>query len=191
METLTFLTGNPGKVEEVEGYLKPLGFEVVSHQADWVEPQAEALIDVATAKAQQARDAGVHGWILVEDSGLFIHSLRGFPGVNSAAVQSQIGNTGILKLLADVEAELRTAHFETAMILVSPDGDVHAFVGRCQGVIASASFGEGGFGYDPIFQPENQRRTFAELSREDKATVSHRGRALAQVVDFLRARFES
>ncbi len=119
--------------------------------------------------------------IFIEDSGLFVEALKGFPGVYSAYVFKTIGYSGILKLLAGVEN--RRAYFESVVGL-KLKGEVRIFRGRVDGVIAEKARGKGGFGYDPIFIPEGSEKTFAEAP-EIKNRVSHRKRALEEMRKFL------
>lgn len=190
MARLGFLTGNAGKLAEATALLGPLGIEVTSLTIDGVrpeliEPQAESLREVAAAKIDQAVSALAAAgrsdeFVLVEDSGLFIEALPAFPGVYSAHVLKSIGLDGILRLMAGRTD--RCAHFMTVAALW--DGETtHFFEGRCVGSITEAVRGADGFGYDPLFQPEGEDRTFAEMPRDEKAAMSHRGRALRQLVE--------
>ena len=120
--------------------------------------------------------------LLVEDSGLFIDALPNFPGVYSAHVFQSLGCKGILRLLD----KKRSAHFLTVAALWTGEA-VEVFVGRCDGQIAMEMKGEGGFGYDPIFIPDENEdgRTFAQMENEEKSVYSHRGRALRALFDYL------
>jgi XTP/dITP diphosphohydrolase len=136
------------------------------------EPQADTLEEVVEAKlaaAGRARPA-----ILVEDSGLFIDALHGFPGVYSSYVYRTIGPEGVLALL---KGRSRHATFRTVVGLRRPR-DVLLAVGETAGTISEKPRGSGGFGYDPIFIPDGQTATFAELSIGAKNALSHRGRAM-------------
>ena len=120
-------------------------------------------------------DDEVKGDYLIDDSGLFIEALGSFPGVYSAFVQKKLGNKGILKLMAG--EKYRAAHFETVFLL--RQGDEHeVFQGECRGTIAELERGKGGFGYDPIFIPEGETRTFGEKTVVEKNKNSHRARAV-------------
>lgn len=192
MGTLNFLTGNPGKLEEATTLLAPLGWTVQSFVVggsvpDVVEPQADNLTTVALAKVAQgveilANDSRLSESLLVEDSGLFIDSLPDFPGVYSAQILKSLGLEGILKLVG----ENRSAHFTTIAALWTGEV-VEVFVGQCEGKISETIQGEHGFGYDPIFIPDagDGERTFAEMSIEEKAACSHRGKALHALASFL------
>ena len=192
MATLNFLTGNAGKLAEAEDLLGQLdweikSFEIAGEVPEIIEPQSDNLTTVALAKIAQgvellASQNRLQESLLVEDSGLFIDALPNFPGVYSADVLKSIGCEGILRLLDDD----RTAHFLTvAALWTGKAGEV--FVGRCDGRIARESKGQDGFGYDPIFIPDENEdnRTFAEMTQEEKSSISHRGRALRALFDFL------
>lgn len=192
MGTLNFLTGNPGKLSEAQELLGSLGVEVQSfriegEQPDIIEPQSESLTTVALAKIAQgvellAAEDRLHEMLLVEDSGLFIDALPDFPGVYSSFVFKSIGCEGILNLLEDN----RDARFMTAAALWTGEA-VEVFIGVCEGEISKEIHGEDGFGYDPIFVPHDdaQGRTFAQLKSEEKSSMSHRGKALRALHDYL------
>ncbi|MBI4362477.1 MAG: XTP/dITP diphosphatase [Euryarchaeota archaeon] len=169
---LAFVTTNPGKFKEAGRALRPL------LRLEWVEMgypelQADDLETVARFGARYA--AGLVGRpVMVEDSGLFIEALRGFPGVYSAYVFRTLGNPGVLRLL-DGEKN-RRAVFRSAVALCAPKGEPLVFRGECRGRIAREGRGRGGFGYDPIFQAG--KKAFAEMATAEKNEVSHRGRAL-------------
>ena len=192
MATLNFLTGNPGKLSEAEELLGPLGIHVQSFQIggeipDVIEPQSESLTTVALAKIAQgvellATENRLQEMLLVEDTGLFIDALPDFPGVYSSHVLKSLGCQGILKLLD----ENRDARFMTTAALWT-GGAVEVFVGTCEGKITTEMRGEGGFGYDPIFVPNDTEddRTFAEMTADEKSVISHRGRALHALYQYI------
>ncbi len=192
MATLNFLTGNSGKLAEAQTLFGPLGWEIQAFEVDGevpdvIEPQSDNLTTVALAKIAQAVELlasqnRLEESLLVEDSGLFIDALPEFPGVYSAHVLQSIGCDGILRLLDNQ----RTAHFLTVAALWTGEA-VEVFIGRCDGTISTEIKGEGGFGYDPIFIPDESEdgRTFAEMTHEEKSAYSHRGRALRALFDYL------
>ena len=192
MGTLNFLTGNQGKLAEAEDLLGPLNWQIKSFEIEGeipeiIEPQSDNLTTVALAKIAQgvellASQNRLNESLLVEDSGLFIDALPNFPGVYSSDVLKSIGCEGILRLLDDN----RAAHFLTVAALWTGEA-VEVFVGRCDGQIAREIKGQDGFGYDPIFIPDevDHNRTFAEMTKMEKSTISHRGRALRALFDFL------
>ena len=192
MATLNFLTGNSGKLAEAQTLFGPLGWEIQAFEVDGevpdvIEPQSDNLTTVALAKIAQAVELlasqnRLEESLLVEDSGLFIDALPEFPGVYSAHVLQSIGCDGILRLLDNQ----RTAYFLTVAALWTGEA-VEVFIGRCDGTISTEIKGEGGFGYDPIFIPDESEdgRTFAEMTPEEKSAYSHRGRALRALFDYL------
>lgn len=180
---LSFVTGNKGKAHEVATALAPHGIRVVAQDLKPVEIQADTLEEVARAKCETLVGR-IDGPFLVDDGGLFVHALRDFPGVYSAFVLKTLGVPGILKLMEGVED--RSAHFR-AVVGYWDGSEVRLFAGRCDGTLTTAPRSEGhGFGYDPIFVPEGQEKTFAELPASYKNAFSHRGRALAALVRHLR-----
>lgn len=181
---LTFVTGNKGKAHEAAVALAPLGHEVAAVDLDPVEIQADTLEEVARAKCE-VLVGKLPAPFFVDDGGLFVHALHDFPGVFSAHALKRIGVAGILKLMEGVED--RRAHF--AAVIGYYDGErIRTFSGRCDGALATAPRSTGhGFGFDPIFIPDGHAQTFGELPAEVKNRLSHRGRALAQLVEHLRA----
>ena len=111
---------------------------------------------------------------IIDDSGMFVHALKGFPGVYSAYGQKTIGNKGILTLMEGVKD--RSATFKCC-IGCDIDGETIIVTGKCDGFILFEEKGTEGFGYDPIFSPDG-KRSFAEISVEEKNTMSHRGNAV-------------
>ncbi|RLE72114.1 MAG: non-canonical purine NTP pyrophosphatase, RdgB/HAM1 family, partial [Thermoprotei archaeon] len=115
----------------------------------------------------------------VEDAGLFVEALNGFPGPYSSYIYKTIGCEGILKLLEGVDN--RKAYFLSVVALRAPGlGDV-VFKGKVNGIIANEMRGEKGFGFDPIFIPDGCEKTFAEMNIEEKSRYSHRGKALRKM----------
>lgn len=140
--------------------------------------------EVVLSCLDQLEEKGMEA-IVIDDSGLFVHALGGFPGVYSSYVLRTIGMNGILRLLDGRED--RTAHFECC-IGASIGGRRFTVSGSSQGSIAAAPSGKGGFGFDPIFVPSGYDRTFAEISITEKNGISHRGRAIQAFAAELRGR---
>ncbi len=174
--TLRFVTGNDGKVREATALLEA-PIEQVDY--DYAEPQAARLEPIAIAGAVEAHEH-VPGDdpVIVEDAGLFIDALAGFPGPYAAFVEDTLGIERVAELVADTTD--RSAHFES--VVAYADGkSVRTFTGRVDGDIVRPR-GTGGFGYDPIFEVDG--RTFAERSTAEKNRLSHRARALEAFVDW-------
>ena len=194
MKQIVFATNNAHKLEELRQIMGER-FEVLSladincHE-DIPEDQP-TIEGNARQKAEYIREH--YGYdCFSDDTGLEIDALGGEPGVHSAryggvAHDSERNINKVLRLMADVPMEQRTAHFRTAICLLM-DGVEHLFEGRVEGHILTERHGTGGFGYDSIFQPlEGDGRTFAQMAPEEKNAISHRGRAVAQLVQFLQA----
>ncbi|MGD0079506.1 MAG: RdgB/HAM1 family non-canonical purine NTP pyrophosphatase [Methanoregula sp.] len=174
---VTMVTSNEGKAKEVAAFFG--GLVEVAHVALAIpEHHSDDVGEIARGKAQYAYER-LKTPILVDDTGLFIDALSGFPGPYAAYALHSIGNTGILKLM-EWKTD-RTARFITAIAFADERG-VQVFKGTIEGRITHAPRGTGGFGYDPIF--EVGRKTLAELPIEEKSTMSHRARALAAFHDW-------
>ena len=179
-------THNPGKLREMGEILKDFGIEVVSPKdlgitVD-VEETGSTFAENAMLKAKaicKAADLPA----IADDSGLCVDALNGAPGVYSA----RYGGEGLddrgryMLLLSSLRgAPTRAAHFACAVACAFPNGDTLTAEGRCDGSIAYAPLGEGGFGYDPVFLLPGTGKTFGQLTQEEKSAVSHRGRALRE-----------
>lgn len=187
MEAKKFVlaTHNPGKIREMSAILGKLGVEVVS-PADLgitvdVEETGTTFAENAMLKAK-AICAEANMPAIADDSGLSVDALNGGPGVYSA----RYGGEGLddrgryLLLLNAMQGQTtRAAHFTCSIACAFPNGDTLTAEGRCDGTIAFAPMGDGGFGYDPVFFVPELRKTFGQLSAEEKSGISHRGKALA------------
>ncbi|MGC8934034.1 MAG: XTP/dITP diphosphatase [Thermoproteota archaeon] len=172
---LIFITSNRGKFLEAQKLLKDFGIELEQVDLDITEPQSDSLEEVVRKCAEDALKI-VKGNFIIDDSGLFIKSLNGFPGVYSSYVYRTIGYEGILKLLSG--STDRSAYFMTALAYGEPGGELKIFSGRVDGVITTEARGKSGFGFDPVFKPLGSNLTFAEMSIEEKNKYSHRAKAL-------------
>ncbi len=168
-----FATSNKDKFKEVSGILKA---DVQHLPFDYPEIRSESVEEVARDSVRAAYRRCKEP-VFVEDTGLFIDALKGFPGTYSGWVQQKIGNEGILRLMEGKEE--RSAHFETCIAYLKDREHTYVFRGRCDGTIASEPRGDAGFGYDPIFIPNGEHQTFAE-SIELKNKLSHRYKALLE-----------
>ena len=173
---LRYVTGNQGKVREAVAYL---GDTVEAVNYNYPELQADTLEKIAAFGAQDAFDElPGDDPVIVDDAGLFIDALGGFPGPYSAYVEERLGIERVADLA--LAEEHQRARFIAAIGYA--DGEtVETFVGTVRGTIV-APRGDGGFGYDPIFA--HRDRTFAEMSTAEKNAVSHRGRALELFADW-------
>ena len=178
-------THNPGKLKEMADILSGLGVEVVS-PADVgisvdVEETGTTFVENAMLKAKAICAAsGLPA--IADDSGLCVDALNGAPGVYSARYGGpELDDAGRYRLLLEnLRGQTpRTAKFVSVITCCFPNGDVITARGECPGTIAFAPMGEGGFGYDPVFFIPGLKKTFAQLSAQEKNAISHRGRALA------------
>ena len=185
MKTIYFITGNKGKVEEAKQKFSTVGINVVQKNLGYPEIQTEALEDVARFGVEHVQKKFTQPFIL-EDAGLFIDALDGFPGVYSSYVFYTVGLKGILKLLGDIPETKRRAMFRSVFAYREPSQKPKLFIGECQGKLAFEEKGTNGFGYDPIFIPDGDTRTFAQMKTEEKNSFSHRGKSLDKLIDFLK-----
>jgi len=177
-------TSNPGKVRELKAGLEPLGWTLLS-LADFPlrMPKEEGSTFLENALLKAAYVAKATGLpALADDSGLVVPALGGEPGVYSARYggkeTDRERNVYLLERMRHLKGEERKARFVAVLVLAYPDGHAEAYEGSVEGVILEAPRGEGGFGYDPLFFIPEAGKTFAEMSLEEKARYSHRGRAL-------------
>ena len=175
---LVFITSNQNKLREVE---QILGMKLRHKDLDISEIQDIEVRKVIEEKAKSAYRL-VGEPVLVEDSGLYINALNRFPGALIKWVLHSIGNEGICRLLLDKED--RSAYAE-ACFGVYDGKELHAFSGIAKGMIVEAPRGASGFGWDPIFQPDEHQLTFAEMGSAEKNKISHRNKALEQLRGFL------
>ena len=177
-------TQNPKKKEELVAILGELGVEIVTEEelgihVD-VEETGETFGQNAALKAKAVMEAtGLPA--IGDDSGLCVDALNGAPGIYSARYGGgELDDAGRCRLLLDsLRGKTdRRAHFETDVVAAFPNGDWIAARGTCNGTIAFAPMGTNGFGYDPVFFITDLRKTFAQMTAEEKAAISHRGNAL-------------
>jgi XTP/dITP diphosphohydrolase len=177
-------TRNPGKLAEIKAIfdlpvlvlssaLDVPGLPEVEEDGDTLEANAVKKAEVLARRTEQ--------WTLADDTGLEVDALGGAPGVRSARYAGEDGNAVLncIKLLSDLaDTEDRRARFRTVIALADPSGDCRCVEGSCPGVITREARGDGGFGYDPLFQPDGFGVTFAEMDAGEKNRISHRARAL-------------
>ena len=180
---LKVITSNPGKAAEYARSFSELGIEMEHLRLPYDEVQTSDLREVVDKGMDEIVSKGVRDFI-VDDSGLFIDSLKGFPGVWSAYAQKTIGNGGILKLMDGIPD--RGAEFRCC-IGCDIRGERIIVTGICRGSITLSEKGTEGFGFDPIFTRDG-KRTFAEIPLEEKNEVSHRGNAVRLLIGEIRKR---
>ncbi len=193
---IVFATGNAGKMREIREILADMDLEVVSMAEIGADIEIEE--NGATFEENAAIKARAVGKVcgeivLADDSGLEVDHLNREPGIYSARYMGEdtpysIKNANIIQRLEGVPREERTARFVCAIAAVFPDGEEVVTHGEIEGWIDYEEKGSNGFGYDPIFSVPEFGRTTAELSDEEKNSVSHRGRALRKMKDELRKR---
>ena len=177
-------THNPGKIQEMQAILSQLGVEVVSPAELGVDVDVEETGDTFAENAMlkaKAICAAAGLPAIADDSGLCVDALNGGPGVYSARYGGEglddAGRTALL--LQNMRGQTtRAAHFACAIACAFPNGDTLTAEGRCDGAVAFAPMGQGGFGYDPVFLVPEKAKTFSQMTAEEKNEISHRGRAL-------------
>ncbi len=186
-------SGNKKKIKELSEILSDFGFELTTQKEMGLLEEAEetgtTFEENSKIKADFACEA-LKMPSIADDSGLCVDALNGEPGVYSARYggdlcESDIDRYNLLLKNMDGKTE-RTARFVSVITCVFPNGDVLSARGECEGEILHAPRGEGGFGYDPVFLPENHDKSMAELSPEEKNAISHRGKALQKFKTKLR-----
>lgn len=198
LKRLVIASNNPGKLRELSAMLSPLGIEVMP-QSDHGVPEAEepypTFVENALAKARQAsRHTGLPA--LADDSGICVDALKGRPGVRSARFaegafpRDEQDRRNNEKLLADLDGCIdRRAHYCCVLALIRHAEDPRPLIVEAEwhGEVLTAPRGAGGFGYDPLFLIPHLGKTGAELDPSEKNAISHRGKALAELVSRLRA----
>ncbi|YAF96133.1 MAG: RdgB/HAM1 family non-canonical purine NTP pyrophosphatase [Nodularia sp. CChRGM 3473] len=184
---LVVATGNPGKLREMQAYLANSGWELTLKPEELeIEETGDTFAENACLKASEVAQA-TGQWAIADDSGLQVDALNGAPGVYSA----RYGTTDaerITRLLRELDHESnRQAQFVCVIAIARPDGTiVLQSEGICRGEILHVPRGAGGFGYDPVFYVPEQQLTFAEMTKELKGSISHRGQALQALIPQLK-----
>lgn len=186
---IVFATGNPNKVKEIDALLgdrfEIIGLEAIGCTEDIPETQP-TILGNALQKARYVKEHYGQD-CFAEDTGLEVEALDGEPGVYSAryAGEEKNAQANAKKVLTLMEKQTnKSAQFKTVIALILGDKE-YTFEGIVRGTIADMPRGESGFGYDPIFIPEGETRTFAEMSLEEKNAISHRGKATQMLKQFL------
>jgi len=189
---LVFASNNKNKIKEIQsilnGSIQLLSLEDIGCHED-IPETADTIEGNAILKANYVTEKFGYD-CFADDTGLEVHALNGEPGVYSAryAGEQKNADDNMNKLLDALKnQENRSAQFKT-VIALNLNGEQHLFTGLAKGNITLNKTGNHGFGYDPIFKPENYSETFAELSAETKNKISHRARATEQLIDYLNSR---
>ncbi|MEO1495822.1 MAG: non-canonical purine NTP pyrophosphatase [Planctomycetota bacterium] len=193
MPRLVIGSHNAKKREELVHLLAPRGIEVLT-LADLPSREGGGAVgtvdeDTGTFEGNAAKKATEYAaalgeWVLADDSGLCVDALSGEPGVDSALYAGEHGddeanNTLLLERLAEVPPAKRAAHYVAVLVLADPQGAVAAETrGECHGQITTERRGDGGFGYDPLFEVREYHRTFGQMGPAVKRAISHRSRAM-------------
>ena len=185
-KTVCFGTGNLHKVAEASAILEPYGWKVVHENVNRIEIQSDSIKDIAIYSLACLSDKKN---FFIEDTGLFIPALNGFPGPYAAYVMKTLTPAGILTLYRGLQTNDRTAYFESVIAFRDNSGKIHTFSGMITGQISFEVRGVH-WGFDPIFVPDDEvynpgKLTFAEMSVELKNRISHRSRALHTFAEFL------
>lgn len=181
---LRFVSGNKGKIRELQNALPQFQVFALENEVDETEPTfgGNALLKARSISLEEGEI------VVADDSGLEVHALQGAPGVHSAryAGPEKDDQRNMDKLLRELQGkDDRSAQFRTILALIT-NGREYLFEGIVRGTIIAEKRGKNGFGYDPVFVPEGYDQTFAEMTIEEKNQISHRARALQKLVDFLK-----
>jgi XTP/dITP diphosphohydrolase len=185
-KVLFFATGNIHKFNEARSILSKFGIAVGMLRVKGEELQSDSLREIAQASAREAFKR-CRLPVMVEDAGLFIEALNGFPGPYAAYVYKTIGNKGVLKLMEGVEA--RKAVFRSAIAYCDSNAEVPpvVFEGEAEGEITvneRSGSDKSGFGFDPVFRPSRSMKTFAQMTLEEKNGFSHRAQAVRKFAEW-------
>lgn len=191
MKQIVFATNNAHKLKEVREILQGTGINVLSLSDigchDDIPETADTLDGNALLKAEWVKQR--YGYdCFADDTGLEVDALDGAPGVYSAryAGPGHDSAANVALLLKNLEkADDRRARFRTVIALMAGDSEPVLFNGIVDGEITCERFGDSGFGYDPVFKPEGSDRTFAQMTDEEKNAISHRGRAVKKLAEYL------
>lgn len=188
-EKLVVASHNQGKIREIKEMLEPFKVEVVSaNELDLPDVEETGTTFEENARLKAETLSQLSGLAcLADDSGLCVNALDGRPGVYSARYAPNRnfdeGMNMLLKELNDSGSKDRSAYFACVLAIAVPNQETKIFEGRVDGTLVEEKHGDNGFGYDPIFVPnEGDGRTFAEFSKEEKNAISHRGRAFKKFV---------
>lgn len=185
MRKIYFGTGNKHKFQEFKESITE-NFQLIQKEKEILEPQIDSVEEVSRHKLKRflKKSKLEDEWVFVEDSGLFIEGLNGFPGAFTSAFSSKVERNKILRLID----ENNKAEFRTSVAIKNPKtGRIETLIGRCKGKLVEPR-GEEGWGFDPYFQPKGHNKTFSE-DLDHKEKVSHRKKAVSKLSDYLNQNF--
>jgi len=187
MKKLIVASNNDHKIKEIKEMLSQFPFEVLSLKEANIDIDVEetgtTFMENSYIKASEIFKIAHGDMVLADDSGLSVEALNGAPGVFSARFAGEHGNNKanndkLLYLLEGISEEQRKAKFICAMVLIVNEDEIVKVQGEAEGIITAEFRGEEGFGYDPLFFVPEYKKTFAQMSSDEKNAISHRGRAL-------------
>lgn len=197
MKQVVIATKNKGKAKDFEAIFAPLGYEVltlfdVAPDMDIAET-GTTFEENAILKAEAVAKR-LNTYVIADDSGLEIDALNGEPGVYSARYAGDHNDAAniskVLKKLEGIPEEKRTARFCCCLAITGPSHKTETVFGTCEGIILTEKRGTQGFGYDPIFYVPSMKKTMAEMTAEEKGSISHRGNALRKLAEQLPSWFK-
>jgi XTP/dITP diphosphohydrolase len=179
-DNLVFVTQNKHKLKELKPLFEKYNVDFETTSLEKYEIRSEDIEEIARVAAKKAFET-LQKPVVVDDTGFYVAALNNFPGSYAGIVLKFIGYKGILKLMSNKKE--RVSVFKTAVGFF--DGQqLESFVGTMSGSIALEPAGEGGFGYDPIFVPTGYTKTYAELTLEEKVSISHRTKAFEEFLNW-------
>ncbi len=189
-DQLLIASHNKDKISEIKNLLSPFVRDfltAIDHNLPEPDENGKTFHENARIKALAAATVTKIP-TLADDSGLCVTALNGAPGIYSARwVENKNYQTAIDRIFGELNGAAATAEFICVLALAQPDGETEFFEGRCSGILIPAPRGDMGFGYDPYFIPDGHDKTFAELGAAVKDKISHRARALAALLQGMRA----
>jgi len=175
---INFVTHNMNKFNEVSKIMEDNNININLIKLEYEEIQADTTEKISYDSCKKLINK-VNSPYFIDDTGLYIDELKGFPGPYASYVQSTIGNKNIIKLAANSKAYFKT------VISFYYKNEIYQFTGILNGKISNEEKGDNKFGYDPVFMPENYNKTLAELSIDEKNKISHRSIAMNNFISFL------
>lgn len=193
MRTIIAASNNTNKIHEIKAILSDLNYKVLSLNEAGIEISPEETSTTFEGNALiKARAAANHTKfpVIADDSGLIVDCLNGLPGVKSKRfagenASDEENNLYLIKKLKDTNSKFYTAHFVCAIALIDSKGNETIYNGNCDGEIVTKAMGTNGFGYDPYFYIPKFKKTMAQLTSDEKNSISHRGNALEKLKNYL------